>query len=429
LPGRESRADLQAEVHMAARLEAIDDKVGTALQIFLDHADGCDEIQRKIIEIQSYPDQHKKLRLIPTPEAARLLRISESHLRGLVRQDGFPQGTIVGGNNRRAFTLGEVNEIRRLLFASTRDRRYRIGRDPERGEKLAVVTVANFKGGAAKTTHSVHLAQYLALQGYRVLLIDLDSQASATSMFGYVPDEEFERLDTLYRLFTLDEEARTASLCDLVRPTYWDGLDLVPGNLGLYTTEFELPVRQMRQRELRFWRVLADALPSIDDRYDIVICDCPPSLSYLSINAVMAANFLLVPIPPSMLDFSSAGRFFRMVYETLATLAQAEGGRVKTFDAVRLLVSKYAIADANQSQLVKWMSSVFADTLLENRMALTTGLDNAGNLKQSYYELESADMNRRTYERGLEYLNSVNAEIERVIWGIWQRLQAAEGAR
>jgi chromosome partitioning protein len=397
-----------------------------ALQVFLDHANGCDEIQRKIIEVQAHPDRHKKLRLIPTPEAARLLRVSESHLRGLLRQPGFPQGTIVGGNNRRAFSLAEVNEIRRLLCRATSDPRYQVGRQRSRGEKLAVVAVANFKGGAAKTTHSVHLAQYLALQGYRTLLIDLDSQASATSMFGHVPDEEFDRLDTLYRLFTINDAERITSLQPLVRPTYWDGLDLIPANLGLYSTEFELPVRQVRQRELRFWRVLSDVLPSIDDEYDVVICDCPPSLSYLSINAVMAANFLLVPVPPSMLDFSSAGRFFRMVYETLWTLAQAEGGQVKKFEAIRLLVSKYAITDTNQSQLVKWMSAVFADTLLENRMALTTGLDNAGNLKQSYYELEATDMNRRTYERGRDYLNNINAEIERVIQGIWRRHSAAE---
>jgi chromosome partitioning protein len=135
----------------------------------------------------------------------------------------------------------------------------------------------------------------------------------------------------------------------------------------------------------------------------------------------MAANVLIVPIPPSMLDFSSAGRFFRMIYETLYTLAKAEGGRPKAFDAIRLLISKYATSDSNQSQLVKWMSSVFADTLLENRMALTTGFDSAGNLKQSFYELESSDINRRTYERGLEYLNNLNGEIERVLRDIWGR--------
>ncbi|MEE3623260.1 plasmid partitioning protein RepA [Nitrospirillum sp. BR 11752] len=399
------------------------------LQIFLDHSEGCDAIQRKIIEVQAYPGHAKSLRLFPTSEAARLIRISESHLRALLKNEQFPQGTVIGGNNRRGFTLAEVNQIRRQLFQQTGDVRYRVGRDREAGEKLSVITVANFKGGAAKTTHSVHLAQYLALQGYRVLMIDLDSQASATSLFGFVPDEQFDRLDTLYRLFTLDDSQRINDLRPLIQKTYWDGLDVIPANLGLYSTEFEVPVRQMRQRELRFWRILADALPTIDQDYDIIVCDCPPSLSYLSINAVMAANFLLIPIPPSMLDFSSAGRFFRMVYETLSTLAQAEGGRVKTFDAVRLLVSKYQTADTNQSQLVKWMGSIFADTLLENRMALTTGLDSAGNLKQSYYELEASDVNRRTYERGLEYLNNVNAEIERVIWDIWKRTPAREGTR
>jgi chromosome partitioning protein len=122
-----------------------------------------------------------------------------------------------------------------------------------------------------------------------------------------------------------------------------------------------------------------------------VICDCPPSL--------------------------------------LWTLAQAESGQVKRFDALRLLVSKYAISDANQSQLVKWMAAVFADTLLENRMVLTTGFDNAGNLKQSYYELEASDINRRTYERGRDYLNNVNAEIERVIHQIWRRPVVTEAGR
>ena len=110
------------------------------------------------------------------------------------------------------------------------------------------MAVANFKGGAAKTTHSVHLAQYLALHGYRVLLIDLDSQASATSLFGHTPDDDFDRLDTLYRLFTADDTQRIDSLVSLIKPTYWDGLDLIPANLGLYSTEFELPVRQLRQK-------------------------------------------------------------------------------------------------------------------------------------------------------------------------------------
>ena len=73
--------------------------------------------------------------------------------------------------------------------------------------------------------------------------------------------------------------------------------------------------------------------------------------------------------------------------------------------------------------------SVFAETLLENSMAMTTGLDSAGNLKQSYYEMEAADVNRRTYERGLEYLNSVNREIEEVILAMWGRSPREDRAK
>jgi len=75
------------------------------------------------------------------------------------------------------------------------------------------------------------------------------------------------------------------------------------------------------------------------------------------------------------------------------------------------------------------MHSVFAETLLENSMAMTTGLDSAGNLKQSYYEMEAADVNRRTYERGLEYLNSVNREIEEVILAMWGRSPREDRAK
>src|SRR5690606_32247380 len=97
------------------------------------------------------------------------------------------------------------------------DRRYLPHRTA--GEKLQVVAVANFKGGAAKTTTAVHLAQYLALRGYRVLLVDLDSQASLTALFGLQPDLELDETDTLYPYFR-DERI---SLKGLPRRTYWDG--------------------------------------------------------------------------------------------------------------------------------------------------------------------------------------------------------------
>jgi chromosome partitioning protein len=91
------------------------------------------------------------------------------------------------------------------------------------------VAVANFKDGVAKTTTAVLLARYLTLRGYRVLSVDLDSQASQTSLFGLQPDTDVEPEETLYPVF----RGETDSLDKCIRPTYWPRLDIVSANLSL----------------------------------------------------------------------------------------------------------------------------------------------------------------------------------------------------
>lgn len=389
------------------------------IDVFDEYADLADSVQKRIIEIDNKPHRAKRLRLFRTREAAELLGISDSYLRRLALEDpDVPKGTQIG-KAQRGFSLEEINAIRCELHARTGDERYAVGRRREQGDKLQVIALANFKGGAAKTTTAVHLAQYLALHGYRVLLVDLDSQASATSLFGFHPDEDIAEEETLYQYL----RGELSELGSLVRPTYWPNLDLLPANLGLYRIEFELPVKQLRVADFRFWRLLERGLATIDNRYDVVICDCPPSLGYLSINAIYAATALLVPAPPSMLDFASTGRFFRMMSDTLRDIAAVEGGPAKQLDFVRILITKYNTTDRNHQRIAAWMLSTFADRLLDERMAITTALDSAGNLKRTLYELEP-DSQRRSQDRGLEFLNRMNAEIERLIVAEWRGLDA-----
>lgn len=386
------------------------------IDVFDEYADLSDSVQRRIIEIDNKPHRAKRLRPFRTREAAELLGISDSYLRRLALDDpDLPKGVQIG-KTQRGFSLEEIIQIRRELHARTGDARYAVGRRPECGDKLQVLALANFKGGAAKTTTAVHLAQYLALRGYRVLLLDLDSQASATSLFGFHPDEDIAEDETLYPFLRGDLD----SLASLVRPTYWPNLDLLPANLGLYRVEFELPVKQLRVADFRFWRLLQGGLATIDDRYDVVICDCPPSLGYLSINAIYAATALIVPAPPSMLDFASTGRFFRMMSDTLRDIAEVEGGPAKQLDFVRILITKYNTTDRNHQRIAAWMMSTFADRLLDEKMAVTTALDSAGNLKRTLYEIEP-DGGRRSHDRGLEFLNRVNGEIERLIVAQWRQ--------
>lgn len=391
---------------------------------FEDYADLAEAVQRRIIEIDNKPHRAKQMRLLPTREAARLLGISDSYLRRLVlEEEEIPKGQPIG-KTQRGFTLAEVNTIRAFLHQRTGDERYQVGRRREQGDKLQVVTLSNFKGGAAKTTTAVHLSQYLALRGYRVLLLDLDSQASATTQFGFQPDDDFAEEQTLYAYLRGDID----SLLPLVQKTYWDNLDIIPANLGLYRIEFELPVRQLRQTNFRFWRLLEEGIRTVDDVYDIVICDCPPSLGYLSINAIFAATALIVPAPPSMLDFASTGRFFRMMADTLRDIAEYEGGLSKALDFVRILITKYSTVDRNHQRISAWMVSTFADRLLDQKMAVTTALDMAGNIKRTLYELEPSK-NRKSYERARDYLDGVNGEIESLILAQWSGRPAARGTR
>jgi chromosome partitioning protein len=365
------------------------------IEAFRAYAATCDAIQRRIIEVDNQPERGKSLRGFGLREVCRLLERDETALRPLAAAAALFQP---GG---RA-TISQIADLRSELRAG----RVNASRPPRRA---CVLTIANFKGGAAKSTTAVHLAQYLTLRGHRVLLVDLDSQATATAAFGFAPDADFEPSQTLWSYMRGDED----NIESLLSATHWPGLDLLPANLGLYQTEFELPARQMRSRDFNFWSLLRRGLASIEDRYDVIICDCPPSLGYLSVNAIYAATAMLVPCPPSMADFASTGRFFAMVADTMSAIAHAEGATSHRLRFIRLLITRFSPSDRNQQTLSEFLEASFPGQILKSRMAQTTALDLAGNVKRSLYELDPST--GRTLERALEYMDAVNREIEGLI--------------
>ena len=144
------------------------------------------------------------------------------------------------------------------------------------------IACANQKGGVGKTTTVVNLATYLALAGERVLVIDLDPQGNATSGFG-VERGAAER--SVY-----DGVIDEATLGELIVPTAVEGLLLVPSSISLAGAEVELAPLSQRERRL------ARLLEPIGEEYDYVFLDCPPSLGLLTVNALTAADSVLVPI-------------------------------------------------------------------------------------------------------------------------------------
>lgn len=287
------------------------------------------------------------------------------------------------------------------------------------GEKLQVVAVANFKGGSAKTTSSLYLAQYLALHGYRVLAIDLDPQASLSAMFGYQPEFDIGENETLYGAIRYDGDRRPVS--EVIKKTYFDGIDLVPGNLELMEFEHETPRAMLqggRGRDM-FFRRVSGAIADVEADYDVVVIDCPPQLGFLTVGALNAATAMLVTIHPQMVDVASMSQFLLMTADLMAVIEEAGG--TLDFDFVRYVVTRHDPNDVPEAQIVALLRGLFASDVLDATAWKSTAIANAGLTKQSLFELDRGSVGRAAYDRALESLNAVNSEIEGLIGKVWER--------
>src|SRR3546814_10299577 len=138
------------------------------------------------------------------------------------------------------------------------------------------------------------------VQSFALPIVDCDSQASATTLFGYVTDLDLSEDDTLYPFL---REGERDTLEYAIRKTHFDGLDLIPANLHLFQSEYEIAARMARGQGILLNR-LAQGIASVSDLYDVVILDQPPALGAISLSVLRAANVLIVPVPPTVMDFS-----------------------------------------------------------------------------------------------------------------------------
>jgi chromosome partitioning protein len=367
------------------------------------------------------PTSSKEMRRFTSGEAARLLGVSDSYLRQLSLAGEGPEPE-TGAGGRRLYTLAQINALRRFL--SERVRGDQQGYLPTRQAKdrLQVIAVTNFKGGSGKTTTTAHLAQYLALQGYRVLALDLDPQASLSALFGYMPELDLKPNASAYAALRYDDQR--VGLASVVRETYVDGLSIVPAQLELQ--EFEHMTAKASERGgegARFYLRLAEALGDVEDRFDVVVIDCPPQLGFLTLAALTASTGVIVTVHPQMLDVASMSQFLFMASDLLAVIRDAlpKGAPAPTYDFLRYLVTRHEPNDGPQTQIVGFLRSLFGERVLTSAMVKSTAVSDAGLSKQTLYEVGREQFNRNTYDRAIEALDAVNGEIEALIRAAWGR--------
>ena len=405
----------------------------------------------------------KSLRLFSTWEITRyLIPVATPHFRRVLKaHPDLPQGRSETEGGAKWFTLDEVLRLRaHFATEGSKAKEYR----PYRPDGLAakLVAVANFKGGVGKTSTAAHLAMSAALDGYKVLVIDLDSQGSMTSILGGRVEDEWQtvfpllarhygatlqaenraRIDRGEDPKPMDEtlsEARKITAPDLVQRTHWPNIDLIGAQLNLYWAEFQIPVWRMQSRGWKLWDALTETLEEdgILDQYDLIFLDTPPALGYLTINGLAAADILLVPVGASYLEFDSTGRFFDMLHSTFASIEEGENmaaralGRPELsfeWDAVRAVITRF---DAGQqAELAALMQAYLGDALSPHRQDFTALIGQAGEQAAGIYEADYRDFNRETYVRGRETFDQTYAAFKRLLLGIWRReeLEAAERA-
>ena len=349
------------------------------------------------------PTSEKVSPIFNLSQLSQIVGIEKNKISYRIKKGDLPAGTLSASGSKREWTLPEVqawareyraNKLRPVAAAVT-------------------ITVANFKGGVAKTTTAATLAQGLSLRGHKVLIVDTDPQGSLTELFGIIPSE-IGIEQTVLPLYHGTEQ----TLEYAVRPTYWSGVDIVSASPIVFEAEFSLPFRQMNEKNFEFWGLLDAGLESLRDKYDVIIIDTPPSLSYSTVNALMAADGLVMPIPPNTLDFVSSAQFWRLYLDTVEPLKRARGVD-KHYNFINVLMTRVDKQEAASAEVRKWILSSYGDSVLTTEIPKTSIAATATAEFGTAYDVSDALISSKTWKRAHDAYEEFVDQMEEQIIGVW----------
>lgn len=227
------------------------------------------------------------------------------------------------------------------------------------------IAVFNQKGGVGKTTTNMNLTTALAMEGYRVLTVDIDPQGNTTSGFGF---EKNQLEKSIYDALIEDE-----SLVNIILTTGYEGLNILPSNIELAGSEIELS--NMKHRDTR----LREVLKPVRKYYDYIFIDCPPSLGLLTINSLTAADSVLIPIQCEYYALEGVGQL-------LSTISLVKKGLNPKLEIEGVLMTMYDSRTNLSIQVVEEVEDYFKGRVYKTYIPRNIRLAEAPSFGQTIFE-------------------------------------------
>lgn len=371
-------------------------------------ATSCQQMTDHIKTVVFRPDEHKKLDMTfgPTQAAALLGRTPEA-LSKAEAKGRLPQPKQLP-NGRRYYTITDLIEIRAALGIH-------VGKQPD--EDAVVVAIQNFKGGVGKSTITKHLADFLGLEGYSVLVIDCDPQASTTTMFDIQPETLIDDEATLGSF--LSPRSTFDNFAEAIRDTPWPTIKIVPSSLGLQDAEWDLTatLQEGGQAVRESLQALRFGIASVKKDFDVVLLDPPPAMGFLGLNVMAAATGLLVPVPARQLDYLSTTHFLETIADNLEILERH--GTPVNYGFIRMVCSAFSPSKPGESDMWTIMQSTYAGLLLSQPILASEEIKNATQAFRSIYESKPS-AGHKTYQRCRDNLDEVFSEVTQQIRRQWR---------
>lgn len=210
---------------------------------------------------------------------------------------------------------------------------------------MKVISIFNQKGGVGKTTTSINLSSYLAMQGYKILNIDIDPQGNTTSGLGFDKRTLNESIyDILTSGMSIDEVAKKSELID--------NFYLIPSTMELAGAEVELISKDNREN------ILKDKISNMKSKFDYIFIDCPPSLGLLTINALTASNSVLIPIQCEFYALEGVGQLINTIQLVKKSLN-------KSLEVEGVIMSMYDGRTKLSNEVVSEVKSYFKESVYE----------------------------------------------------------------